>query len=362
MDNEIEAKLKSLEERAKELEKLLVSPEILKDREKLVKLSQESSEISQILAPWKRYCNLKDRITEAQHLLSSQDEELKRIAKEELDELQKEKQGLELEIIDSLSPKDSATVRNVIMEIRQGAGGDEASVFARDLFRMYSKYAESKNWQIEILNSHPTEIGGFKELIFLIKGKGAYGRLKYESGVHRVQRVPVTESSGRIHTSTASVAVLPEVSPIDAKIDSKDIKMEAFRASGHGGQNVNKVSSAVRLTYIPQNITVVCQDERSQYQNRVRAMKILLARVYELERKKQDAKISAVRKEQVGDGERSEKIRTYNYPQQRFTDHRINLTLYKLDSILNGALDGIIDKLQNENRRTSHIYNTILSH
>jgi peptide chain release factor 1 len=357
MDEKIIHRLEELNKRAEELNRLLSSPDIIKNKDKFLSLSQEYSGIQQVLKLWQKYKELELRIEEDKRILDSNDEELRSIVKEEISELIKEKENIEKKILDILFPSDPNDSRNSIVEIRQGTGGDEAALFAADLFRMYSKYAERKGWKVEILNSHPTSMGGFKEIICLLRGKDVYKKMKYESGVHRVQRVPVTESGGRIHTSTATVCVLPEASPIDVHINPKDIKMDVFRASGHGGQNVNKVATAVRLTHIPTNTVVVCQDERSQFQNRERAMRILLARLYNAKREAQEEKIRKDRKKQIGEAERSEKIRTYNYPQGRVTDHRINLTLYKLDTVLDGELDIILTAIENASKRdnsTSH--------
>lgn len=294
---------------------------------------------------YREYKKVLEDIEATKELLSSNDEELKEMAEEELSQLEEKKEKLLEEIKILLIPKDPNDEKNVIMEIRAGAGGEEAALFAHDLFRMYSMYAEKKGWKVEIMSSNETDIGGFKEVILNISGKGAYSRLKYESGVHRVQRVPTTEAGGRIHTSTATVAVLPEVEEVDVEINPNDIKVDVFRSGGHGGQSVNTTDSAVRVTHIPTGIVVTCQDERSQIQNRERALKILRAKLYEMALQEQQREIAETRKSQVGTGERSERIRTYNFPQGRVTDHRIGLTLYRLQEVLDGDLDEIIDAL-----------------
>ncbi|RME64235.1 MAG: peptide chain release factor 1, partial [Nitrospirae bacterium] len=308
-------------------------------------LSREQATLEPIVKKYRQYKETLKAIAEAEELLHSEDTELKSLAEEEL-KTQKEKlPEIEKQLKILLLPKDPLDDKNVIMEIRAGTGGEEAALFAADLFRMYSKYAENRGWKVEIIDVNRTGLGGFKEVIASINGKGAYSRLKYESGVHRVQRVPVTETSGRIHTSAATVAILPEAEDVDVKINENDLKIETYRASGAGGQHVNKVSSAVRITHIPTGIVVQCQDERSQHKNREKAMKVLRAKLYELKRQEQEEKIAKERKSQVGSGDRSERIRTYNFPQNRVTDHRINLTLKKLPEIMEGDLDELIDAL-----------------
>ncbi len=329
--------------RYEELERLMGDPAIATDHQRLAELAQEQAELRPLVEAYRRYKEVVARLEEARQLLN--DEELGDLAREEVRELEGEKERLEQQIKVLLLPKDPNDERNVIMEIRAGAGGEEAALFAADLARMYMRYAEQKGWKTEILSSNPTGLGGYKEIIFLIKGKGAYSRLKYESGVHRVQRVPETEASGRIHTSTATVAVLPEMEDVEVHIDPKELRIETFRASGAGGQHVNRTDSAVRITHLPTGLVVSCQDARSQHQNREKALQILRARLYAMEQERRQRELGERRRLQVGTGERSEKIRTYNFPQNRVTDHRIGLTLYRLQDVLDGDLDEIIDAL-----------------
>jgi len=338
-------KLEEIEKRFEEVEASLLREEVISDPELYQKYAKEHAELKKIVEPFRQYKALREKLREVKELLEDQDEELRRIAQEEKEQLEEKLEKLERELKLALLPKDPRDERNVILEIRAGTGGEEAALFARDLFRMYTRYAERSGWKVELLDAHPTGLGGFKEVIALIQGKGAYSRLKHESGVHRVQRIPITEAQGRIHTSTATVAVLPEAEEVEVQIDPKDLKIEVFRASGPGGQHVNKTETAVRITHIPTGIVVQCQDERSQHQNRAKAMKILMARLLELKRKEQEMQIAKERKSQIGTGERSEKIRTYNFPQNRVTDHRIGLTLYRLEEVLDGDLDELIDAL-----------------
>ncbi len=345
MNKNLLNKLENLEEKLKQLEGELSNPELVKNPKKYQEIAKEHKELSNLIKLYKRYQEVSKQIEETKPLLNSPDEEMKVLAEEEIEELKKEQKELEKEIELSLLPKDPNDDKNVILEIRQGAGGDEAALFAAELFRMYQRYAERHGWKVEILSIHPTEKGGIKEVVALIKGKGAYSRLKYESGVHRVQRVPETESSGRIHTSTVTVAVLPEAEEVDVEINPEELKVETMRASGAGGQHVNTTDSAVRITHIPTGLVVSCQDERSQLQNRAKAMRILRAKLKDYYDRLEREKIAKERKEQVGTGERSEKIRTYNFPQNRVTDHRINYTSHRINEILDGDLDEIINKL-----------------
>jgi len=339
-------KLASIEERYNELGERVIDPEIINDREVWQKMMKEHSDIEPIVFKYREYVKTKDELEDAKEMLRDKlDDEMKEMVKEEVKELESSLEAIEEELRILLIPKDPNDHKNVIVEIRGGAGGDEAALFAGVLFRMYSRYAERNRWKIEVMSTNEIGIGGFKEVIFMINGKGAYSRLKYESGVHRVQRVPETEASGRIHTSTSTVAVLPEAEDVDIEIQEKDLKIDIYRSSGAGGQHVNTTDSAVRITHIPTGVVVACQDERSQIKNREKAMKILKSRLYDKMLTDQAAEIAEERKGQVGTGDRSERIRTYNFPQGRVTDHRINLTLYKLGAFVDGDLDEMIDSL-----------------
>ncbi len=336
-------KLKGIEDRYEEINRLLM--EVGNDYQRATELSIERAELEPLVTRAHMYRQVLTRYEEASNLQDSEDEELRLLAEAEILDLEPQIERLEDELKSMLLPSDKRDKRNVIMEIRAGTGGDEAALFAADLFRMYNRYAEKQNWSIEILSANEIGIGGYKEVIFLIKGKGAYSRLKYESGVHRVQRIPVTESQGRIHTSTATVAVLAEVDEVEVDIPDSDIRMDVYKSAGAGGQNVQKNATAIRITHLPTGLVVQCQDERSQLQNRLRAMSILRARLYELEEEKRRLAVEEDRRSQVGTGERSEKIRTYNYPQSRVTDHRINLSNYNLPVVMEGAIDEFIDEL-----------------
>lgn len=336
-------KLEAVERRYEELTKMIADPNLISNQAEWQKAMKEHASIEDIVIKFREYKKTKKEMEEAEELM--QDPDMKELAEEEYYASKEQLPKLEEDLKILLIPKDPDDDRNIICEIRGGAGGEEAALFAGTLFRMYSMYAEKKHWKLEILNENETGLGGYKEISFMITGKGVYSRLKFESGVHRVQRVPDTESSGRIHTSTATVAVLPVVEDVEIEINPADIKMEVFRSSGAGGQHVNKTSSAVRLIHIPTGIVAECQTERSQLQNREYAMRLLKSRLYEQEKAKQDAELANARKSQVGSGDRSEKIRTYNYPQGRITDHRIGVSIFQFDNFLNGDLDELIDSL-----------------
>ncbi len=344
-------KLAAIEERFKEINRML--EELIDDYQRTVELAKERSDLEEIVTKAGEYRTVLKRIEEAEDLVNKNDPELSELAQMDLEELAPRRDELETVLKALLVPKDKRDERNVIVEIRAGTGGEEAALFAADLFRMYTLYGERRNWGAEILSQNETGIGGFKEIIFAVKGRGAYSRLKYESGVHRVQRVPATEASGRIHTSTVTVAVLAEVEEVDIHIPDTEIKIDVYRSAGAGGQNVQKNSTAVRITHLPTGIVVACQDERSQLQNKLRAMSILRARLFELEESRRMEERDAARRGQIGSGERAEKIRTYNYPQNRVTDHRINYSSFNLPGVMNGDLDEFIDELslQNETER-----------
>ena len=336
-------KLEAVEQRYEELTKKISDPDVIARTSEWTQYMKEHAEIEEVVLKYKEYKKVKQSLADAEELMK--DPEMKELAEEEAKADREQLPKLEEELKVLLIPKDPDDDKNIICEIRGGAGGDEAALFAGTLFRMYSMYAERKHWKLEVLNENETGLGGYKEISFMISGKGAYSRLKYESGVHRVQRVPETEASGSFHTSTATVAVLPVVDDVQIDINPADIKLEVFRASGAGGQHVNKTSSAVRLIHIPTGMVAECQTERSQTQNREYAMKLLQSRLYEKERQERDSKLASERKSQIGSGDRSEKIRTYNYPQGRITDHRIGLSIYQMEDFLNGNLDEMIDNL-----------------
>lgn len=336
-------KLEAVEKRYEELNKLISDPDVIARQNEWKELMKEHSELVEIVEKYREYKKTEAAMKEAEEMLS--DKDLRDLAEMQMEECREKLPKIEEELKILLIPKDKDDEKNIICEIRGGAGGEEAALFAGTLFRMYSMYAERKHWKLEVLNENATELGGYKEISFMITGKGVYSRLKFESGVHRVQRVPDTESSGRIHTSTATVAVLPVVEDVEVEINPADVRMEVFRASGAGGQHVNKTSSAVRLIHEPTGIIAECQTERSQVQNREYAMRLLKSRIYEMEKQKQDQELASERKSQVGAGDRSEKIRTYNYPQGRITDHRIGLSIYQMDDFLNGNLDEMIDAI-----------------
>lgn len=340
-------KLKLTEEKYNDIAEKLMDPNIINDTKAYASYMKEYKNLTPIVEKYREYCKILSDKTDAEEILAdkSTDEEMRELAETEIEEAKPKLEEITEELKVMLLPKDPNDDKNVIIEIRGGAGGEEAALFANSLYRMYTMYAESKHWKIEVLNINETELGGIKEISFNVIGEGAYSRLKYESGVHRVQRVPETESQGRVHTSTVTVAVLVEADEVELEINPTDLKIDVFRASGAGGQHINKTESAVRITHLPTGVVVECQDERSQYKNKDRAMKILRSRLYESMLEEQNEKIASERRSQVGTGNRSERIRTYNFPESRLTDHRIGLTIYRLESILNGNLDEVIDAL-----------------
>ena len=338
-------KLIGVEERFVEVEKHLSDPKIANDRKAYQTYVREHAELNKIVTVYRQYKQTLQDLDESQDLLKDADPDIKDLARDEIATLNREKENLETEIKKLLLPKDPNDQKNIIVEIRAGTGGEEAGLFAGDLYRMYSRYAESRNWRIDVITHHPTGVGGLKEIIAMIQGKGAYSVFKYESGTHRVQRVPATETQGRIHTSAVTVAVLPEADEVDVEIDSSELKIDVYRSTGPGGQSVNTTDSAVRITHLPSGLVVTCQDEKSQLKNKLKAMQVLRARLLDQMTMEQNEKRSEERKSQVGTGDRSGRIRTYNYPQGRVTDHRIGLTLYKLEHILHGNIDELIDNL-----------------
>jgi peptide chain release factor 1 len=339
-------RLKAIEERFEELTRLMADPAVAKDHERVAEYAKEQSELENTVSAYREYQDAAEELEGAKTLLADDaDPEMQEMAKGEIAALESRLAELEAQLEQLLLPRDPHDAGNVIVEIRAGAGGDEAGLFAADLHRMYTRYAERQGWKTELLSEHTTGVGGFKEVIFDVQGHGAFSRLKFESGVHRVQRVPVTESAGRIHTSTATVAVLPEVDDVEVHIDPGDLEIETYGSSGPGGQHMQKNATAVRITHKPTGMVVACQSERSQTQNKLRAMAVLRARLYEQEMQKQASEVAEARRSQVGTGERSEKIRTYNFPQNRVTDHRIGLTLYQLPDVLDGKIDPFIDEM-----------------
>ncbi len=347
MDNaSLVDKLSQIEERYEQLGRLLADPEVVADHNRVREYAQERANIAELVETYRQSRSASKELVETRSMLDHElDDEMRALVNQEIKRLETRENELRQKLRLLVLPKDPNDDRNVIMEIRAGTGGEEAALFAADLYRMYARYAEAQGWKTELLSSNVTGIGGFKEVILEVRGKGAYSRLKHESGVHRVQRVPATEASGRIHTSTATVAVLPEVDEIEVEIKPEDLRIEVFRSSGHGGQSVNTTDSAVRITHLPAGLTVSCQDERSQLQNKMRALSILRARLYDMEQRKLTEKVDAARRSQVGTGERSEKVRTYNFPQNRVTDHRISFSSHRLEAVLAGDLDQFIEQL-----------------
>ncbi len=349
-------KLEELEKKYEELNKTLSDPNIMANQSKFQECAKMHSDISKAVLKYKQYKGTIKEIEEnSKYYLEEKDVEFKKLINEELEKLKEKKSNLEIELKEILFPKDPYDKKDCIVEIRAGAGGDEAALFAGDLFRMYSRFAENNGWNTEVMSSNPTGIGGFKEIIFSITGKDIYGKLKYESGVHRVQRVPVTESSGRIHTSTVTVAILPEAEEVELEISPNDLKIDRFRSTGPGGQSVNTTDSAIRITHIPTGMVVTCQDEKSQHKNKDKALKILRARLFDMAEREKHEKLALKRKSQVGTGDRSERIRTYNFPQNRITDHRIGLNLHNLEEVLEGNLKDLVDNLSEKLKKSSDI-------
>ena len=344
--------LEKIEKRYREIEEQIAQPEVATDIKKLQQLARERAGIDDLVTKYRRHKETQRSLKETRQMMTEElDEDMSALVKHEIESLETRLKAQTEELKLALLPRDPNDERDIIMEIRAGTGGGEAALFATDLFRMYSHYAQSRNWGVDIINVNETSIGGIKEVIFEITGKGAFSRLKYERGVHRVQRVPTTESSGRIHTSTATVAVLPQAEEVEVNIDSNDLKIDIFHSGGAGGQNVNKVATAVRITHLPTGIVTVCQDERSQPRNKTKAIAVLRARLLDMERRKQESEISAQRRSQVGGGERAEKIRTYNFPDRRITDHRIGFTAHNLEDVLNGRLDDIVAALKDAEKK-----------
>lgn len=340
-------KLEDIKKKFDRITEQLSDPEVVSDQEKVIKLSKERSDLLEIVEAYDEYKSVVNNIEGNQEVIeTAEDDELKEMAEAELDDLKAEQEQLEEKMKLLLIPKDPNDDKSVVVEVRAGTGGDEAGLFANDLFRMYSRYAEIRGWTQELIDINESGMGGVKEVVFSLQGKGVYGDLKYESGVHRVQRVPETEASGRVHTSAASVVVMPEAEDVNVEIDPNDLRIDVYRSGGAGGQNVNKVETAIRITHIPTGLVVQCQDERSQLKNRQKAMKVLKARLYDLEQQKQNSEVAEQRKSMVKSGDRSDKIRTYNYPQNRITDHRIGLTLYNLSNVMEGILDELIEKMK----------------